>query len=197
MLSANSWRPAVIEAVLAMGGVELVNDLSGLPDDRNARLCAASGASLLIMHSKGEPKVSHLHQQWADVMTAMEAFFEDKLTLAHHAGLPAEAVILDPGIDFAKQRDDNLTVFRELDRLQRFARPVLVPVSRKTVIGQVLGLPQPPTRDAGTVACVVAAMRRGGTIFRVHNMPAAVATVKMIHALEPLPETPAELHPHA
>jgi dihydropteroate synthase len=185
VLSANSWRPEVIEAVLALGGVELVNDLSGLPDDRNARLCAAAGASLLIMHSKGEPKVSHVHQRWADVMTAMEEFFEAKLALARQAGLSEETVVLDPGIDFAKQRDDNLTVFRELGRLQRFARPVLVPVSRKTVIGQVLGLPEPPTRDAGTVACVVAAIRRGGTIFRVHNVPAAVATVKMIHALEP------------
>jgi dihydropteroate synthase len=184
VLSANSWRPAVIEAVLAMGGVELVNDMSGLPDERNARLCAAAGASLLIMHSKGEPKVPHVHQRWNDVMTAMEIFFEEKLALAEQAGLPPDAVILDPGIDFAKQRDDNLTVYRELGRLRRFGRPVLVPVSRKTVIGQVLGLPEPTSRDAGTIACVVAAMRRGGAIFRVHNVPATVAAVKMIHSLE-------------
>lgn len=193
VLSANSWRPEVIEAVLAVGGIELVNDMSGLPDDRNARLCAAAGASLLIMHSMGEPKVPHRHQQWDDVMAAMETFFEEKLTLARQAGLPEDSVILDPGIDFAKQRDDNLTVFRELDRLRRFARPVLVPVSRKSVIGQVLGLPDPTARDAGTMACVVAAMRRGGSIFRVHNVPATVATVKMIHALESSanPEIPA------
>jgi dihydropteroate synthase len=137
------------------------------------------------MHSKGEPKVPHVHQRWDDVMTAMEDFFEEKLALARDAGLAAEAVILDPGIDFAKQRDDNLTVYRELGRLRRFGRPVLVPVSRKTVIGQVLGLPEPTARDAGTVACLVAAMRRGGAIFRVHNVPATVAAVKMIHALEP------------
>ncbi len=184
VLSVNSWRPAVIEAVLDLGGVELVNDLSGLPDERNARLCAAAGASLLIMHGKGEPKVAHVDQHWDDVMAAMEGFFAEKLALARQAGLPADAVILDPGIDFAKQRDANLTVYRELGRLRRFGRPVLVPVSRKTVIGQVLGLPDPVTRDAGTVACVVAAMRRGGAIFRVHNVTAAVAAVKMIHALE-------------
>jgi dihydropteroate synthase len=184
VFSVNSWRPAVIEAVLGLGGVELVNDMSGLPDARNARLCAAAGASLLIMHSKGEPKVPHVHQRWDDVMTAMEGFFEEKLALAAQAGLPEDAVILDPGIDFAKQRDDNLKVYRELGRLRRFGRPVLVPVSRKTVIGQVLGLPEPASRDAGTVACLVAAMRRGGAIFRVHNVVAAVAAVRMIHALE-------------
>ena len=184
LLSVNSWRPEVIEAVLESGQVDLVNDMSGLPDDRNARLCAAAGASLLIMHSKGEPKIPHVHQQWPDVMAAMEAFFEDKLGLAQRAGLPPERVILDPGIDFAKQRDDNLTVFREMGRLRRFGRPLLVPVSRKTVIGKVLDLPEPTARDAGTVACLVAAMQRGGSIFRVHNVPAAVAAVAIIHALE-------------
>jgi dihydropteroate synthase len=184
LLSVNSWRPEVIEAVLESGQVDLVNDMSGLPDDRNARLCAAAGASLLIMHSKGEPKIPHVHQQWPDVMGAMEAFFEDKLGLAQRAGLPLERVILDPGIDFAKQRDDNLTVFRQLGRLRRFGRPLLVPVSRKTVIGKVLGQPDPTARDAGTVACLVAAMQRGGSIFRVHNVPAAVAAVAIIHALD-------------
>ena len=184
VLSVNSWRPEVIEAVLESGQVDLVNDMSGLPDDRNARLCAAAGASLLIMHSKGEPKIPHVHQQWPDVMAAMEAFFEDKLGLAQRAGLPPERVILDPGIDFAKQRDDNLTVFREMGRLLRFGRPLLVPVSRKTVIGKVLDLPEPTARDAGTVACMVAGMQRGGSIFRVHNVPAAVAAVAIIHALD-------------
>jgi dihydropteroate synthase len=184
VLSVNSWRPEVIEAVLDSNGVDLVNDMSGLPDDCNARLCATVGASLLIMHSKGEPKIPHVHQQWPDVMGAMEAFFEDKLGLAQRAGLPPERVILDPGIDFAKQRDDNLTVFRELGRLQRFGRPLLVPVSRKTVIGKVLDRSDPTARDAGTVACMVAAMQRGGSIFRVHNVPAAVAAVAIIHALE-------------
>jgi dihydropteroate synthase len=164
--------------------VDLVNDMSGLPDDRNARLCAAAGASLLIMHSKGEPKIPHVHQQWPDVMAAMEAFFDDKLGLAQRAGLSLDRVILDPGIDFAKQRDDNLTVFREMGRLRRFGRPLLVPVSRKTVIGKVLDLPEPTARDAGTVACMVAAMQRGGSIFRVHNVPAAVAAVAIIHALD-------------
>jgi dihydropteroate synthase len=184
VLSVNSWRPEVIEAVLESGQVDLVNDMSGLPDDRNARLCAAVGASLLIMHSKGEPKIPHVHQQWPDVMASMEAFFEDKLGLAQRAGLPLERVILDPGIDFAKQRDDNLTVFREMGRLRRFGRPLLVPVSRKTVIGKVLDLPEPTARDAGTVACMVAGMQRGGSIFRVHNVPAAVAAVAIIHALD-------------
>lgn len=183
ILSVNTWRPEVVEALLSRGGVELVNDMSGLPDDRNARLCAAAGASLLVMHSVGEPKVAHVDQQWGDVMGAMEDFFAEKLAMVEAAGLAREAVMLDPGIDFAKQRDDNLTVYRELGRLGRFGRPVLVPVSRKSVIGRVLGLPDPRDRDAGTMACIAAGMRRGGQVFRVHEVGAAHAVVKVLHAV--------------
>jgi dihydropteroate synthase len=184
VLSANTWRPEVVEAVLQSGKVELVNDMSALPDDRNARLCAHHGAALLIMHSVGEPKIPHLHQQWPDVMGAMLDFFREKIALARAAGLPSDAVMLDPGIDFAKQRDDNLTVYRELKRLQGFGRPVLVPVSRKTVIGEVLGIDNPRERDAGTIACIAAAMSSGGQILRVHDADAAWQAVKVLHGLE-------------
>jgi dihydropteroate synthase len=182
VLSANTWRPEVVAAVLPRG-VELVNDMGGLPDDRNARLCAAAGASLLIMHSVGEPKVPHFHQRWEDVMGSMEAFFEEKIALARAAGLAREAIWLDPGIDFAKQRDDNLRVFRELRRLRRFGCPVMVPVSRKTVIGEVLGLADPRERDAGTVACIAVAARRGARMVRVHDVRAAWQAVKVLAAV--------------
>ena len=183
VLSANTWRPEVVEGVLRSEKVDIVNDMGALPDDRNARFCATHGAALLIMHSVGEPKIPHFSQQWTDVMGEVERFFEGKLKLAHAAGLPEDAVILDPGIDFAKQREDNLTVFRDLDRLQKFGRPVLVPVSRKTVIGEVLDLPNPSDRDAGTVACISAAMLRGAQLFRVHHVAAAWQTVKVLDGI--------------
>lgn len=183
VLSANTWRPEVVEEVLRMGKVELINDMGALPDDRNARACALHGAALLVMHSVGEPKVPHVHQQWDDVMGEMVRFFEEKLELVADAGLSEDAVVLDPGIDFAKQRDDNLTVYRDLARLQLFGRPVLVPVSRKTVIGEVLGLDDPRDRDAGTIACITASMARGAQIFRVHHVDAAWQAVKVLHGL--------------
>ncbi|MBC8128534.1 MAG: dihydropteroate synthase, partial [Gloeobacteraceae cyanobacterium ES-bin-144] len=89
----------------------------------------------------------------------------------------------DPGIDFAKQRDDNLTVYQQLKRLQKFGRPVLVPVSRKTVIGDVLGLENPRDRDAGTIACISASMQRGAQIFRMHDVAAAWQVVKVLHGI--------------
>lgn len=179
VLSANTWRPDVVEAVIKHGA-ELVNDMGGLPDDRNARACAEAGASLLIMHSVGLPKVPHVHQQWDDVMGEMERFFEERLCMADGAGLAREAIVLDPGIDFAKQRDDNLTVLRNLDRLTQFERPILAPVGRKTVIGEVLGLPEPTDRDAGTIACVAAVVRRGGHLLRVHDVRSTWQAVRVL-----------------
>ncbi len=183
MLSVNTWRPAVARAALTVGG-HILNDISALPTDANARTCAETGAALLIMHSVGEPKMPHTHVGYDDIMTRLDEFFEEKIALAEQAGVPRDAIILDPGIDFAKQRADNLRIYRELDRLAHFDRPILLPVSRKTVIGEVLGLPTPADRDAGTVACIVQGMLRGAAIFRVHNVRAAAQAVRVVDAVE-------------
>ena len=178
LLSINTWRSDVIATILPEGG-DLINDISGLPDAFNAKLCAEHNASLLIMHSIGQPKVSHTHVKYESIMDTLEHFFTQKLIMAESVGLPRENIILDPGIDFAKQRDDNLVIYRELERLHRFELPILLPVSRKTVIGDVLGLPA-LERDAGTVACIAAGMQRGAQVFRVHNVKAAVQAVKVL-----------------
>jgi dihydropteroate synthase len=179
MLSLNTWRPAVLRALLPLGG-DIVNDIGALADTENAVAAAAFGAALVIMHSVGEPKVPHRHVQYADIMDTLDDFFERKIAEATKAGLPREAIILDPGIDFAKQLPDNLRIFRELGRLTRFERPILLPVSRKTVIGEVLDLPNPKDRDAGTLACVVAGIQQGATIFRVHNVNATSLAIRTI-----------------
>ncbi len=180
-LSINTWRPGVARAVLPHGG-QILNDIGALPTDENARICADTGAALLIMHTVGEPKIPHTHIAYDDIMVRLDEFFSEKLALAEKAGVHSDATILDPGIDFAKQRDDNLRIYCGLEALHRFERPILLPVSRKTVIGEVLGVPA-PERDAGTVACIVAGMRRGAQIYRVHNVRAAAQAVATIHAV--------------
>lgn len=183
LLSINTWRSGVARVALAEGG-HILNDIGPLPTDENARICAATGAALLIMHTVGTPKVPHTHVGYDDIMGRLGEFFAEKLSLAEAAGLSRDAVILDPGIDFAKQRADNLRIYRELERLQSFGRPILLPVSRKTVIGDVLGIPNAAERDAGTVACVVQGVIRGAAILRVHNVRAAAQAVRMIVAVE-------------
>ncbi|MBV8813973.1 MAG: dihydropteroate synthase [Verrucomicrobia bacterium] len=179
LLSINTWRPPVARALLRLGG-EILNDMGALPDTENAATAAEFRSALVIMHSVGRPKIPHLHVQYEDIMDTLHNFFEQKITHATNAGMPRDALILDPGIDFAKQRTDNLKIYRDLSRLTSFGRPILLPVSRKTVIGQVLNLSDPRDRDAGTIACLVSGVLSGATLFRVHNVRAASLAVRTI-----------------
>ncbi len=193
LLSINTWRPPVAAVALA-AGADILNDMGGLPTDENARLCAAHGAALLVMHTRGAPKVPHLATTYPDVVADVVEFFESKIEQATAAGLDRECLILDPGIDFAKQRADNLTIFRHLDRLAALGCPILLPVSRKTVIGEVLDRPDPRDRDAGTAACIVAGHLRGAAIFRVHNVRAARQVLDTLEAVGPSSHASAPAH---
>ncbi len=164
--------------------VDILNDMSALPVADNAELAAKYRAALLIMHSVGSPKVDHSTTSYVNIMRTLEEFFANRLALCKSAGLPETATILDPGLDFAKQRSDNLQLLRQLDTLHQFHRPILLPVSRKGFIGDVLGLAVPAARDAGTQALVEHGMALGASIFRVHNVAAAYQTVKVLTALQ-------------
>lgn len=186
-LSINTWRPEIIAAVLETGKVDLINDISGLPDPTNAELCAKHDVMLLIMHTVGIPKIAHTDQQYTDVWQALESFFEEKIAIAKAAGLSDSQILLDPGIDFAKQQNHNLAIFQQLERLNQWGYPVLLPISRKTVIGDVLDLPAPTDRDPGTIACLARGLLTNGPpiidVFRVHNVKAAADTMRVLTQL--------------
>lgn len=172
LLSINTWRPEVAAPVMERGG-HILNDMGALPDPSNALICAETGAALLIMHSLGAPKEKHTHVGYDDVLATLQDFFREKLAMAEAAGVPMESTIIDPGIDFAKQAPDNLSIIRETGVLAGLGRPVLLPISRKSVIGRVLGISDPLQRDPATAACLVAGTLRGASIFRVHHVEMA------------------------
>jgi dihydropteroate synthase len=179
LLSINTWRPGVAHTLISVGG-DILNDMSGLNFSENARAAAEFGAALVLMHLIGKPKERHIEVQYADVIRTLQDFFSAGLEQAMQVGLSREAMMLDPGIDFAKQRADNLRVLRHLSVFTEFDRPVLLSISRKTVIGEVLGLPEPADRDAGTIACVVAGLHRGASLFRVHNVAAVAQAIRVL-----------------
>tara|TARA_R110000850_G_scaffold202967_25_gene329133 strand:- start:129 stop:1013 length:885 start_codon:yes stop_codon:yes gene_type:complete len=183
LLAVNTWRPDVVAEVLKTGEVDIINDIGGMADDMNARLCFEYGATLLIMHTVGLPKEPHTGQCYESVWSELEQFFDDRLARAKRVGLSDDQIILDPGIDFAKQREDNLRIFNELERLTRYELPILLPISRKTVIGDVLGIDEPSERDAGTIACLVRGLAAHADIFRVHNVKAVADCVRVMAAI--------------
>ena len=185
ILSLNTWRKAVLESLLKREvKIDLVNDMSALNDASHAEICAKAGASLLIMHNQGKIKQSQCHQNYESIWDSLKGFFDEKITIAEKMGLSSDQIVLDPGIDFAKQKQDNLSIYRELEKLTRYQKAILLPVSRKTVIDNVLDIKNPQDRDPATIACITIGVLKGANIFRVHNVRATWQLLKTLTAIE-------------
>jgi dihydropteroate synthase len=172
LVSVDTYKPAVAEAAVAAGAV-LINDVSGLRDAGVARVCARTGAGLVLMHTRVEPKGTLLDpEHYEDVLEDVVGFLRERMALARAEGVEPEQLVLDPGPDFAKTPAQTVAVLRGLDRVRALGRPVLLAVSRKDFIGAVTGR-APRERDAGTLAALAHGIEAGADIVRVHDVGAA------------------------
>jgi dihydropteroate synthase len=189
MVSVDTWKPEVAQAV-ADAGAAIINDVSGLADPRLADVAAASGAALVVMHTRARPKEEHFADYGGAVVDDVETFLRERLELAMARGVAAEQLLVDPGPDFAKTPAESAEVLRALPRLHALGRPILLPVSRKYVIGAITGRP-PGERLAGTLAALLHGVAAGAAIVRVHDVAAAVDAIAVWRVLEghdPVPE---------
>jgi dihydropteroate synthase len=196
VVSVDTYKPAVAEAVLA-AGAHVVNDISGARDPGVVEQVLAHGAGYVLMHNLSRPKQRltdpHLY---GDVVEDVVRWFDERLAALEALGLPREAVILDPGPDFAKTPHQTVEILRHLDALDRFGRPVLAAVSKKDFVGTVLQRP-PTERLAGTLGAVAALRGHRHLIYRVHDVAAVadfLAVVDVLEGRRPLAED-AELAP--
>ena len=169
--SIDTAKAEVARRALALGA-ELVNDVTALRGDPElAAVVAESGAYLCLMHMQGEPRSMQAAPHYGDVVSEVAAFLEERLAFAVAAGIEEERICLDPGIGFGKTVQHNLELLRRLDALVALGRPVLVGISRKRMLGRLLGDPDATTgTTAASVGAAVAAFERGASIFRVHDV---------------------------
>jgi dihydropteroate synthase len=161
----------------------MINDISALRvDPRLAEVVADSGAGVVLMHMQGTPQTMQVQPHYDDVIGEIKEFFTDRLHAAARAGIPEDHIVLDPGIGFGKRLEDNLTLLAQLDALLVLGRPLLVGVSRKGFIGQILDRPV-GERLMGTVAASVMAILRGARIIRVHDVAAMRDAVRMLESI--------------
>jgi dihydropteroate synthase len=157
----------------------LINDVSGLSEFEVADLAAASGAGLVVMHTRAAPKTEHFPgYEDDDPMADVLAFLGERLAIAREHGVASEQLIVDPGIDFAKTPRESIAVLRRLTELHRFERPILLAVSRKYFIGMLTGR-GPEDRLAGTLAAVEFGVRAGAQIVRVHDVGEVVEFLRL------------------
>jgi dihydropteroate synthase len=172
LVSVDTYKPAVAAAAVDAGAA-LINDVSGLRDPALAEVCARSGAALVLVHTRVEPKGTLLDPAaYADVVGDVAAFLRERMELAQAHGVAFEQLVLDPGPDFAKTPAQTVAVLRRLDALRALGRPLLLAVSRKDFVGAITRRP-PRERGAGTLAALVHGVEAGAHILRVHDVAAA------------------------
>jgi dihydropteroate synthase len=171
-ISVDTYKPAVAAAAIE-AGASMVNDVSGLRDVELARVCARTGAALVIMHTRVAPKGTLLDPgAYTDVVADVIAFLRERMEVAVSVGVAPEQIVLDPGPDFAKTPAQTVAVLRGLDAVRALGRPVLLAVSRKDFLGAIVGR-APAERDAATLAAVGWAADIGAEIVRVHDVAGA------------------------
>lgn len=168
-VSVDTRKAEVARAALE-AGADVVNDVSALRDPEMAGVVAEAGAGLVLMHMRGTPETMQLDPHYDDVAGEVCDELGRALHTAREAGVREEAVVVDPGIGFAKNQEHNLQLLAQLERLHILRRPILVGVSRKTFIGRLLGGIPPAERAVGTAAACVVALLKGARIFRVHDV---------------------------
>ncbi|MBI3603197.1 MAG: dihydropteroate synthase [Nitrospirae bacterium] len=174
---------ACVARLALEAGAAIVNDISALRfDPQMGAVVAEAGAGLVLMHMQGTPKTMQQAPSYGDVVQEVRQFFAERMTAAGDAGIGPEQILLDPGIGFGKNLSHNLLLLGQLDAFVPLGRPILVGVSRKAFIGQVLDRPV-GDRLMGTAAAVAVAILHGARVLRVHDVGPMRDVVTMVEAI--------------
>ncbi|MBD8598704.1 MULTISPECIES: dihydropteroate synthase [unclassified Pseudomonas] len=182
IISVDTSTPAVIRETARLGA-GLINDVRSLRRDGALDAAAATGLPVCLMHMRGEPTDMQNDPHYTDLVGEVSTFLRERMEQCVEAGIPAERIILDPGFGFAKTLEHNLSLFKHMEALHALGRPLLVGVSRKSMIGKVLDKPV-DQRLHGALALAAMAMVKGAKILRVHDVPETVDVVRMIAAVQ-------------
>jgi dihydropteroate synthase len=183
LISIDTSKASVAAAALN-AGADIVNDVTGLlGDPEMPALCASSACGVVVMHMQGTPADMQDSPQYENVVAEVTAFFMERLETLISAGIEKDAICLDPGIGFGKCLEHNLTLLRNLPDFARIGQPVLLGLSRKSFIGEILQSREMSARDWPTVALTVAAREKGILLHRVHAVRPALQALRMTEAI--------------
>lgn len=182
-VSVDTRKAPVARRALA-AGASIVNDVSGLAEDPDLGAAAAdAGAGLVLMHMRGTPRTMQDDTEYENLIGEVTASLRESVERARSAGCAADQLVVDPGIGFGKSARGNLRLLARAAEFARAGAPVMVGPSRKSFIGDTLGLPLDERVEATTAACVMA-LERGARLFRVHDVRAARRALDMAAAIQ-------------
>ncbi|ACO80410.1 dihydropteroate synthase [Azotobacter vinelandii CA] len=182
IVSVDTSTPVVMRETARLGA-GLINDVRSLQREGALAAAAETGLPVCLMHMSGEPGTMQQDPRYEDLLGEVRGFLLGRMQACAAAGIPVERLLLDPGFGFAKTLQHNLLLFRHMEILHELGRPLLVGVSRKSMIGQVLGR-DIGRRLNGSLALAALAIAKGVRIVRVHDVAETVEVVRMIDAVE-------------
>ncbi len=180
-ISIDTSKPEVMRQATAAGAA-LINDVYGLRREGALAAAAASGVPVCVMHMQGDPHTMQQSPAYEDVVAEVIAFLSARRDECVAAGIPPASIVVDPGFGFGKTVAHNIALLRHLDALTALGAPILVGLSRKSLIGSVLDLPI-DDRAAASVALALLAVQHGANIVRVHDVKLTRDAVRMMEAV--------------
>jgi len=182
-ISVDTYKPAVMRAALD-AGVSMINDIYGFRLPGAIEAIAAADCGLCVMHMQGSPQTMQALPSYENVVDEVRAFLEQRSDDLERAGVGRDRIVVDPGFGFGKTREHNLALFRALPELAASGRPLLVGLSRKSILGAITGHGVAGRVPASITAAVLAA-ERGAAILRVHDVAATRDALAVLDAVAP------------
>lgn len=185
-LSIDTSKPGVMRAAVA-AGAGFINDVRALREPGALEAAAELDVPICLMHMQGEPRTMQENPHYDDVVADVCAFLSERLRTAQARGIPANRLVIDPGFGFGKTLEHNIELLRGLKKLRTLGAPILVGLSRKSMIGKALGIPVDQRLHA-SVALAIMAVQEGARIVRVHDVGPTVQALRMWAAVYPKSE---------
>lgn len=180
-LSVDTRKSEVMQEALALG-VDMVNDIGALEADGALEIVAASKAAVCLMHKQGEPNSMQRAPVYGDVVAEVAAYLRQRADLAQAAGILPQRIVIDPGFGFGKTVDHNITLLQKLANLSLNGLPVLVGLSRKSMLGAITGNTA-GDRVHESVAAALLAIQRGAAVVRVHDVKPTRDAIKIMEKI--------------
>ena len=180
-VSIDTSKPEVMRQAVDAGAF-MINDVRALREEGALTVAAESGVPVCLMHMRGEPRTMQEQPEYGDVVADVRRFLRERVQACTDAGISTDKLMLDPGFGFGKTREQNFSLLNHLDALRIDGIPILAGLSRKSMIGQTLGLPV-GERVHASVGLALLAVMNGANIVRVHDVKATNEALRMVEAV--------------
>ncbi|MBU9856322.1 dihydropteroate synthase [Rahnella bonaserana] len=179
-ISVDTSKASVIREA-ASAGMHLINDIRSLQEPGALQAAAETGLPVCLMHMQGDPKTMQHAPRYDNVVAQVDQYFVEQIARCVNAGIPKSKLLLDPGFGFGKNLEHNYQLLARLAEFHHFGLPLLVGMSRKSMVGQLLHV-SPEKRVTGSIACAVIAAMQGAQIVRVHDVKETVEAMRIVEA---------------